>query len=71
MIGGAAQVSDHSSTGAEPDHSSTSTAANTTATGMPAQNAAKTAAAQPAAAKKITIQKLIQADRAVHMRSMN
>jgi hypothetical protein len=39
---------------------------------MSTPNAVKTAAAaRPAAAKKITIQKLIQADRAVHMRNMN
>ena len=72
MSGGAATMSDRPSTEAGPDHSSNGATANNTATGMPAQNAAKTAAAQPAAAtKKITLQKLIQADRAVHMRNMN
>jgi hypothetical protein len=62
-------MSSHASMAA--DHSSNSAPAKNAAPAMPAQNAAKTAAAQPAAAKKITIQKLIQADRAVHMRNMN
>jgi hemin uptake protein HemP len=71
MSGGGAQISDHPSTGAGPEHSSNGATANTTATGMPAPNAAKTAAAQPAVAKKITVQKLLQADQAVHLRHMN
>jgi len=70
--GDAARMGEPTSTGAAPDHSSNGAAANTTTTGMSTPNAVKTAAAaRPAAAKKITIQKLIQADRAVHMRNMN
>jgi hypothetical protein len=70
MSGGAAQMSGHTSMGAGPDHSS-GAAADHAPTGTPAQNAAKTAAVPAASGEKITIQQLIQADRAVHMRNMN
>ena len=71
MGGEAGQMSGHTPMGAGPDHSSNNATANNAATAMPAQNPPKTVAAQPAAGKKITAQRLIQADRAVHMRNMN